>query len=781
MSPSAKKLTDALTQRNPSVDWDARLDSPTKKALTFAERVSLWFESPISKLVSDPRFNPLYHTGTITVFLLFVILFTGLYLTMFYPFGFTLSYEAVSNIEANLVGRIIRALHRYASDAAVIAALLHGWRTFFQDRFRGPRWLAWLTGVGMAVLVWVIGVTGYWLIWDSRAQVITQTFFDIFNTFSAGKEFIVKFIATATPSTDWIFLLIVLLLHLGLSALTALFLWWHFKRMSRAKWFPPRYWMIVLFAALFLAAVLFPIGMLPPANPTQLPETTSLDLFFLAYLPTVLKQAAVLWGIGIAMILVIALVPWLDRRKPLAPVQLNLARCDGCTLCERDCPYKAIRMIPRTDESHHKFQAEITPNLCVSCGVCLGSCPENALTLGDLSLDPLWQDTLARVAKKSGRAVRVVFTCERHAQIGGRASLLGPNEAEALIVPLTCIAMANPNLAAQAIEAGASKVQFIGCPPEDCLNREGNLWMQQRLTRERLPKLKPGFARSAKIRMDWLSPLDFARALKNHSAPTGVTAYNFSPSKNHARPLIALAVILALTFALQLWLSDWNARLFPADESTLTIILHHRSGLLLKDVPPQADPEVGLTAPTRLTLTVDGAILLDKTYPMAGKGAARAASIFEQFKVPTGKHHITLTMYDRADASLAQTLYNETIVLGTRQILNLKFDDSHVGGDPLEGERIFYEASTGTNAGCRICHSLEPDVIIVGPSLAGVATRAGTRVPSLTAEQYLRQSILEPNAYIVPDFPEGQMLQNFRQILTPDQIDNLVAFLLTLR
>lgn len=127
-SPAKKQLTDSLSERNPSVDWKARLNSPSRRLLNFFESISLRLEAPVNWLVNDPRFNPLYHTGTITTFLLLVILLTGIYLTMFYPFGFTLSYKAVSDIEANLVGRIMRALHRYASDSAVIFALLHGWR-----------------------------------------------------------------------------------------------------------------------------------------------------------------------------------------------------------------------------------------------------------------------------------------------------------------------------------------------------------------------------------------------------------------------------------------------------------------------------------------------------------------------------------------------------------------------------------------------------------------------------------------------------------------------------
>jgi hypothetical protein len=52
-------------------------------------------------------------------------------------------------------------------------------------------------------------------------------------------------------------------------------------------------------------------------------------------------------------------------------------------------------------------------------------------------------------------------------------------------------------------------------------------------------------------------------------------------------------------------------------------------------------------------------------------------------------------------------------------------------------------------------------------------------VPGLSAEEYLRQSILDPNAYVVQGFPAGQMFQNFAEVLTEDEIDALIAFLLT--
>jgi len=213
-------------------------------------------------------------------------------------------------------------------------------------------------------------------------------------------------------------MMIVIVLHLGLSALTAFFLWLHLKRMSRAKWLPPKYWMAISIFVILLASAIFPLGMLPPLSNTQLPGDAPIDLFFLFYLTTFLRgPQALFWSILLFIIGIATALPWImPRAKELKPVKVDLANCDGCTLCERDCPYLAIKMVPRTDGARPKFQAEIDPNLCVSCGVCIGSCPDNALTFGDIPLDPMWKTTLSTVAEK--KDIKVIFTCERHALHG---------------------------------------------------------------------------------------------------------------------------------------------------------------------------------------------------------------------------------------------------------------------------------------------------------------------------------------------------------------------------
>ena len=93
------------------------------------------------------------------------------------------------------------------------------------------------------------------------------------------------------------------------------------------------------------------------------------------------------------------------------------------------------------------------------------------------------------------------------------------------------------------------------------------------------------------------------------------------------------------------------------------------------------------------------------------------------------------------------------------------------GGTPEErGEQLFI------SIGCNACHSTEPDVQLVGPSLFGVADRAGTRT-DLSAVDYMKQSINDPSAFIVPDFTDAMVVPKIK----PDQVDDLIAYISTLK
>lgn len=101
-------------------------------------------------------------------------------------------------------------------------------------------------------------------------------------------------------------------------------------------------------------------------------------------------------------------------------------------------------------------------------------------------------------------------------------------------------------------------------------------------------------------------------------------------------------------------------------------------------------------------------------------------------------------------------------------------------GDPVAGKELFHQTTIKSAPGCMTCHSTQPDKVIVGPSLAGIANRAGARVAGQTAEDYLHNSILNPNLYVVDGFSSGLMYQNYKNVLTDEQISDLIAYLSTL-
>jgi len=107
--------------------------------------------------------------------------------------------------------------------------------------------------------------------------------------------------------------------------------------------------------------------------------------------------------------------------------------------------------------------------------------------------------------------------------------------------------------------------------------------------------------------------------------------------------------------------------------------------------------------------------------------------------------------------------------------------DEEPAGSVQAGEKLFKQATIGNQAGCASCHSLEAGVILVGPSLADIGSQADKRVSGLSAQEYLRQAILDPNSYTLDGFAANVMPMVWADELTEEQVDDLIAFLLTLK
>lgn len=101
-----------------------------------------------------------------------------------------------------------------------------------------------------------------------------------------------------------------------------------------------------------------------------------------------------------------------------------------------------------------------------------------------------------------------------------------------------------------------------------------------------------------------------------------------------------------------------------------------------------------------------------------------------------------------------------------------------IHGDAARGEDIFIHGVNGSPP-CVTCHARTPGAFTIGPVLQGVGERAGTRIAGTSAEDYLRQSILDPAAYLVPGF-RNIMYNRFAEVFDDQDVADLIAYLLTL-
>lgn len=99
-------------------------------------------------------------------------------------------------------------------------------------------------------------------------------------------------------------------------------------------------------------------------------------------------------------------------------------------------------------------------------------------------------------------------------------------------------------------------------------------------------------------------------------------------------------------------------------------------------------------------------------------------------------------------------------------------------GDAVRGQDIFQHGFNGAPP-CSSCHALVKGAFGLGPVMTGISERAGTRVPGLTAEEYMRQSILEPKAYLVSGYRDI-MYPQYSEHLNDQDIADLIAYLITL-
>lgn len=433
------------------------------------------------------KHNPLYHSGVLAATLLAVVMVTGLYLIFFWGVG--APYASVERITDRVfLGAFARSLHRYASDAAIVAVAIHALRMWLQRRTWGPRALAWLSGFVLLATVWVLGWTGYVMVWDIQGEVLAKEgarWLDALPLFSEP----ISRAFDGERALPGAFFFLNLFAHVALPVALGLAFWLHVARVARPQLLPPRKLLVGVIGLLVAASILVPVRMAPPADAFRLPVAAPYDFFYAFFLPFTRPLAPwLVWLLGIGLVLAVALIPVVMKPRGAAlppPSVVDERSCTGCEQCWLDCPYEAIRMVDRTDGRPYQV-ARVDPGLCTSCGICAGSCaPMGVGPAGRTGKDQL---ALARrfLAAHPLSGGIVIIGCRQAGGLAARVELDG-----APIFAVSCSGNLHTSVVEFFVRSGAGGVLVVACPPRDCWNREGPVWLEQRLYHDREAELLP--------------------------------------------------------------------------------------------------------------------------------------------------------------------------------------------------------------------------------------------------------------------------------------------------
>jgi len=278
--------------------------------------VFLRVESVFNRAFGD-RLNPLYHLGTITFFLFWIVTASGLYIYIFYRTSVAETFTSVEALTHDqwFAGSIMRSAHRYASDGMVVTMLLHMLRHFAYDRLRGYRWFSWITGLILIWLVFVSGINGYMLPWDHLAQFVVVATSELLDWLPIFDGTLMRNFIYQGNVNDRLFTLLSFI-HIGVPLFVMMLMWIHVQRIPGATINPPRPVMISLGAALLILSLAHPaLSQGEAARLDMAPQALQLDWFYLpAFALLYVWPTAWVWGLLAGQTLLLALLPWLPPR-----------------------------------------------------------------------------------------------------------------------------------------------------------------------------------------------------------------------------------------------------------------------------------------------------------------------------------------------------------------------------------------------------------------------------------------------------------------------------------
>ncbi len=448
-------------------------------------------EASVNRVFGE-RFNLFYFLGTIPIFLLLLLIFTGLYMFVYYSMAVDTTYESVKYITENApLGQFFRSLHHYAADAMMFFVILHLLKVFVEGKYQNHRWLSWVSGIFLLTFVLTDGITGYMMSLDSTSHFVLEKTSEYLVGLKIFGHTLTRTFAAQSLMGKWI-MWIILVIHFAIPLSFLFLIYIHVKRVSRAKIIPPKAMMIGIAAFLISFAVIFPIGMKEAADYGKIAFLDQINWFYLFIAPFMNGEnweLKVFLGFSLSFLILLG-VPWYRKRPVIDPADLDLDHCTGCSMCAQDCPYEAIQMQPRTD-NHPKYKREskVDPILCSGCGTCVGSCDYGAMNLSQLRI-PLVQEKINEACSKGKpKETWLGIFCQSQFEALKKKDLLKQLPSlQPVVYP--CVGIVGPSLIEKAIHSDAKGVIIGSCPENGCEYREGNIWLGKRLLGKRKPHFK---------------------------------------------------------------------------------------------------------------------------------------------------------------------------------------------------------------------------------------------------------------------------------------------------
>ncbi|MBI5406729.1 MAG: cytochrome b N-terminal domain-containing protein [Nitrospirae bacterium] len=671
--------------------------------------------------IIPPKYNPLYWLGTLCFVSLMLILITGSYLFLFYKTG--APYESVQYLTVNqwYIGGYLRSIHRYASDGLILFMTLHLVREFLLGRYRQWRWLSWVSGAALLVACLILGIMGYWLVWDGRAQLIAQKTAQLLNDIPIFVEPPSRSFLSGDTISKMLFF-VLLLGHIGISLIgISALVFIHTSRNARPVLKPPRAISVALVIVLSALSFIVPATNAPMADLAKLPINIPFDWFFLFVYPlTSALSKRAFWFTSASGALLLFTAPWIGRfRKPPA-AQVILEKCVGCEQCNKDCPYEAIRMVPRKDGRPYLLQAEVLVNRCASCGICVGSCDSKAADLPDRTLEQTEKEItrLLNLPQKQGSGPKILgLVCEKNIRLdkfinAENKSLKGmPN---VFVITFVCSGMIHHSTIEYALASGAEGVFVSGCQIEECYYREGSRWSHARLMGERAPvvlPLKGTTSDYSRIRSYRLSPLrakDLINKIglfqKELEQKTSVRAYRpietMIPGEGTYKKVAALCIIplLLLPAFLISFLSTKPTYPFYSKDNALIKFTFQHSGKQedckeiteketeskLKHMRKTNSPYSRMRMdcarkrlPSYVELDLDRRNILSRVYHPTGLSGDGSTFAYEEIPIAPGTHEVTVRMRDTKDVSNFDYNFEKKINLEAGQVAVIDFDSDN--------------------------------------------------------------------------------------------------------